>query len=110
MRLGRRPGRGGRSLELALGAAPGLGAAGDLSILAAGSDGRDGSSAAAGAFVDGRTLARAGRRRLDAEDALGRHDTHRFFSKLGDLLVTGPTGTNVGDWVFALRAVPLRRR
>jgi len=107
---GRRHGRGGRSLELALGAAPGLGAAGDLSILAAGSDGRDGSSAAAGAFVDGRTLARAGRRRLDAEDALGRHDTHRFFSKLGDLLVTGPTGTNVGDWVFALRAVPLRRR
>jgi hydroxypyruvate reductase len=110
VRLGRRPGRGGRSLELALGAAPGLRAAEDLSILAAGSDGRDGSSAAAGAFVDGRTLVRAGRRRLDAEGALDRHDTHRFFAKLGDLLVTGPTGTNVGDWVFALRAAPRRRR
>ncbi len=110
VRLEGRHGRGGRSLELALAAAPGPGAAEDLSILAVGSDGRDGSSTGAGAFVDGGTLARAGRRRLDAEDALGRHDTHRFFSKLGDLLVTGPTGTNVGDWVFALRAVPLRRR
>ena len=110
VRLEGRCGRGGRCLELALAAAPGLGAGEDLGLLAAGSDGRDGSSTGAGAFVDGGTLARAGRLRLDAEDALGRHDTHRFFSKLGDLLVTGPTGTNVGDWVFALREAPRRRR
>ena len=102
-------GRGGRSLELALGAAL-AGAGADWDLLAAGSDGRDGSSTAAGAFADGGTLARAGRRRLDAGDALCRHDTHAFFSKLGDLLVTGPTGTNVGDWVFAVRAAGRRGR
>ncbi len=102
-------GRGGRCLELALGAAlAGMGK--DASLLAAGSDGRDGSSPGAGAFVDRGTLARAKRRRLDAEAALCRHDTHRFFARLGDLLVTGPTGTNVGDWVFALRPVPGRGR
>jgi hydroxypyruvate reductase len=110
VRLDGRRGRGGRSLELALGAALELGAGGDLALLAAGSDGRDGSSTGAGAFVDGGTLARAGRRRLDAENALCRHDTHRFFSELGDLLVTGPTGTNVGDWVFALRGASRGRR
>ena len=102
-------GRGGRCLELALAAA--LAAVGeDASLLAAGSDGRDGSSNGTGAFVDGGTLARAKRRRLDAEGALCRHDTHRFFASLGDLLVTGPTGTNVGDWVFVVRAAPRRRR
>jgi len=102
VRLDRARGRGGRSLELALGAAR-IGAGGDWFLLAAGSDGRDGSSTAAGAFADGGTLARARRLGLGAEDALRRHDTHRFFARLGDLLVTGPTGTNVGDWVFGVR-------
>jgi glycerate-2-kinase len=102
-------GRGGRSLELALGAAL-AGAGGNWTLLAAGSDGRDGSSTAAGAFVDGGTLARARRRRVDAEGALFRHDTHRVFAALGDLLVTGPTGTNVGDWVFAMPADVRRGR
>ena len=105
VRLDRARSRGGRSLELALGAAR-TGAGGDWALLAAGSDGRDGSSTAAGAFADGSTLARARGLGLDAGDALVRHDTHRFFSKLGDLLVTGPTGTNVGDWVFAARGSP----
>jgi hydroxypyruvate reductase len=109
VRLDRARGRGGRSLELALGAAR-TGDGGDWELLAAGSDGRDGSSTAAGAFADGSTLARARKLGLDAGDALARHDTHRFFSKLGDLLVTGPTGTNVGDWVFAARGSPRRGR
>ncbi|HVQ53999.1 MAG TPA: MOFRL family protein, partial [Thermoanaerobaculia bacterium] len=109
VRLDRARGRGGRSLELALGAAR-MGAGGDWFLLAAGSDGRDGSSRAAGAFAEGGTLVRARRLGLDAGDALRRHDTRRFFAKLGDLLVTGPTGTNVGDWVFAVRAAPGRGR
>ena len=109
VRLDQARGRGGRSLELALGAAV-IGAGRDWDLLAASSDGRDGSSTAAGAFADGGTLARARRRRLDAEDALCRHDTHRFFAALDDLLVTGPTGTNVGDWVFAVRAAGRRGR
>ncbi len=109
VRLDQARGRGGRSLELALGAA-GTGDGGDWDLLAAGSDGLDGTSTAAGAFADGGTLARARRLGLDAGDALRRHDTHRFFARLGDLLVTGPTGTNVGDWVFAVRAAHGRGR
>ena len=100
--LPRRRGRGGRCLELALGAAAVLSGS-DVALLAAGSDGVDGSSGAAGAFCDGGTLRRAKRRRLDPERALREHDTSRFFRALGDLFVTGPTGTNVGDWVFAVR-------
>ncbi len=96
-------GRGGRCLELALSAAREL--AGDRSarLLAAGSDGRDGSSGAAGAFADGSTLARAERRGLHPGRALSRHDTRPVFARLGDLFETGPTGTNVGDWVFLIR-------
>ncbi len=96
-------GRGGRSLELALGAAIELDGSDGVTLLAAGSDGKDGSSAAAGAFADGRTLARARRYRLDPARALARHDSHLFFARLGDLFGEGPTGTNVGDWVLALR-------
>ena len=47
---------------------------------------------------------RARARRIDPDAALARHDTRRLFAALGDLFVTGPTGTNVGDWVFLLRA------
>jgi glycerate 2-kinase len=96
-------GRGGRNLELALGAALALDGSEDVGLLAAGSDGVDGSSRAAGAFADATTLARARRLGLDPAAALDRHDTEPFFERLGDLLITGPTGTNVCDWVFAIR-------
>ena len=99
----RSEGRGGRCLELALSAALGLEGDRPIHLLAAGSDGRDGSSGAAGAFADGSTVARARRRGRDPERALDRHDTHTIFAALGDLFVTGPTGTNVGDWVFLIR-------
>ena len=101
--LGRQSGRGGRSLELALAAARVLASAREVMLLAAGSDGRDGSSAGAGAFADSGTIARARTLGLDAADALDRHDTQAFFAALGDLFVTGPTGTNVADWAFAVR-------
>ncbi len=102
--LGARSGRGGRCLELALGAAAVLAGRSDLTLLAAGSDGLDGSSGAAGARVDGRTLARAGRLGLDPLEALRRHDTRALFEAAGGLFVTGPTGNNVGDWVFLARS------
>lgn len=102
VRLSPRPGRGGRALELALGAARVLEGL-PVILLAAGSDGRDGSSRAAGAYADGSTLERARGRGLSIENALARHDTEPFFEALGDLFVTGPTGTNVSDWVFAVR-------
>ena len=95
--LGRSHARGGRSLELALAAALELEGRGGVALLAAGSDGRDGRSSAAGAFADGGTLSRARRLGLDPREALRRHATHAFFARLGDLLITGPTGTNVGD-------------
>jgi glycerate-2-kinase len=103
VRLSPRYGRGGRSLEFALGGALELEGCRDVAMLAAGSDGIDGSSGAAGAFADGTTLARARELGLEPERAHRRHNTANFFERLGDLLITGPTGTNVGDWAFALR-------
>ena len=103
VRLGPRRGRGGRCVELALAAAFGLRGRRGLSLLAAGSDGVDGSSRGAGAFVDGGTLARAEQRGLDGADALRRHDAGGFFAAAGGLFVTGPTGGNVADWVFLAR-------
>jgi hydroxypyruvate reductase len=96
-------GRGGRNLELALGAALELDGRVGIAVLAAGSDGVDGRSRAAGAFADGTTIARARGLGLDPEECLARHDSEAFFDRLGDLFTTGPTGTNVGDWAFALR-------
>ncbi|MEW6270956.1 MAG: DUF4147 domain-containing protein, partial [Thermodesulfobacteriota bacterium] len=96
-------GVGGRSQELALAAADGLAGAG-WSLLAAGSDGIDGPTDAAGAFCDGGTLRRGGRR--EAARALREHDAYRFFARTGDLFRTGPTGTNVMDLVIALRGRP----
>jgi hydroxypyruvate reductase len=101
--LGDASGRGGRCLELAVGAWEGLERAGGISLLAAGSDGRDGSSRAAGAFADSESRARAERAGLDGRKALRTHDTEPLLETLGDLFVTGPTGTNVADWAFALR-------
>ena len=98
-------GRGGRNLEFALGAAIKLDGADGIAILSAGSDGIDGSSRAAGAFADGKTIGRAARLALDGERALTRHDTERFFDALGDLVVPGPTGTNVCDWAIAVRRI-----
>lgn len=100
--LDRRRGRGGRCLELALAAAVEM-AGTDLELLAAGSDGLDGSSGAAGAYVDGSTLGRARSRGADPAGSLRRHDSRAFFAAAGGLFVTGPTGGNVGDWVFLAR-------
>jgi glycerate-2-kinase len=94
-------GRGGRSQELALAAA--LCLAGDpaAALLAAGSDGSDGPTDAAGAFVDGGTVERAREAGLDAKAALDANDSYPFFEREGGLLRTGPTGTNVRDLVVA---------
>jgi glycerate-2-kinase len=97
-------GRGGRSLELALAAACTLADVPERCVLAAGSDGVDGTSPAAGAVVDGETLARAAAIGRDAAAALERNDSWGFFEGLPDTIVTGPTGTNVADLVFVLAA------
>jgi len=95
-------GRGGRSQQLALAAA--LALAGERAVLlAAGTDGVDGPSGAAGACVDGDTVARARAAGADPAHALAATDSARLLGATGDLLVTGPTGTNVADLVVALR-------
>ena len=96
----RGPGRGGRNQEFALGALPALEQAGTGRIVAlasAGTDGIDGPTDAAGAIIDTTTAVRAARCGVRAEDALDANGAYDFFAPLGDLLMWGPTGTNVGD-------------
>jgi hydroxypyruvate reductase len=94
-------GLGGRNQEFVLAAALEIAGLENIVILSGGSDGTDGPTEAAGALADGTTLARARALRLDAQSSLHNNDSYYFFHALGDLLVTGPTFTNVMD----LRAV-----
>jgi glycerate-2-kinase len=91
-------GRGGRNQEFALALVPVLPKLGD-SVAAAsiGTDGVDGPTDAAGAIVDSTTHARAELHGLDAEAYLTDNNTYAFFDRIGDLIRTGPTSTNVGD-------------
>jgi hydroxypyruvate reductase len=100
----RGPGRGGRNLEVALGA---LAAAWERGwsggpLIALGTDGVDGTSDAAGALIDGHALATARALGLDPRRALADNDAHTFFAALGTALHTGPTGTNVADLIVRL--------
>ena len=95
-------GKGGRNQEFALAAAVELSGEGATSVLAAGTDGIDGPTDAAGAYADGSTVARASSLGLDPGAHLSRNDAYPFFEALGDLAVTGPTGTNVADLVIGL--------
>jgi len=98
----RGPGTGGRCQEFALALVPELAAMRDVVVLAAGTDGSDGPTDAAGAVADPTTLERAAGRGLDVRRALGENDSHRFFAALGDLVVTGPTGSNLMDVYLGL--------
>ena len=69
----------------------------NIMCLSAGTDGTDGPTDAAGALVNGDTIARAAKLGLDAADYLMRNDSYSFFDALGDLFKSGPTGTNVMD-------------
>jgi len=97
-------GRGGRNQEFALAAAFGLQNLGACALASVGTDGIDGPTNAAGACADATTIARALARGLDPSAALRAHDAYPFFQALGDLIVTGPTGTNVGDLQILLLA------
>jgi hydroxypyruvate reductase len=91
-------GRGGRNQEFALALAEPLAArGGDVVAASAGTDGIDGPTDAAGALVDSTTFTRAIALGLDPEAYLNDNNAYAFFDPLGDLIRTGPTGTNVGD-------------
>lgn len=91
-------GRGGRNLEYLLGLVIALQAAPGIHALAADTDGIDGHAEAAGALVGPDTLDRAHALGLDPRRHLAQNDSHAFFEALGDLVVTGPTLTNVSDF------------
>ena len=91
-------GRGGRNAEFLLALAVDLDGAGNIHALACDTDGIDGSEDNAGATLAPDSLVRAAQKKLDAKRLLDDNDGYAFFSALGDLVVTGPTRTNVNDY------------
>ena len=90
-------GRGGRNQEFALAAAMAIKGMPATVLLCGGTDGTDGPTDAAGAIIDGNTVAAAQSKGLDPADYLRRNDAYHFFKQLDDLIITGPTRTNVMD-------------
>jgi glycerate 2-kinase len=95
-------GKGGRNQELALAAAQATDGWPQMALLSAGTDGSDGPTYAAGAFVDGNTCQDALRKGIDPEKYLMGNDSYHFFIQLDDLFITGPTRTNVMDVICLL--------
>ena len=94
-------GRGGRNTELALAAVTELAGLQDVLLVTLATDGEDGPTDAAGALVSGESWQRAKALGLDdPQTYLDRNDSYAFFAALGDLVKTGPTGTNVNDLVL----------
>ena len=90
-------GLGGRNQEIALAAALKLSSMDGAVVASLSTDGVDGPTDAAGAIIDGKTLTRAAKMKLNPEEFLTENNSYNFFSRLGDLIFTGPTGTNVND-------------
>jgi hydroxypyruvate reductase len=103
VQLPENPGRGGRNQHLGLAAARLIAGHPDLTLLVAGTDGTDGVTADAGALVDADTCARLVLADLDADACLRRADSGTALEAAGDIVHTGPTGTNVGDLVIGLK-------
>lgn len=95
-------GLGGRNQEMALSAATDLEGETRIAMICAGSDGTDGPTDAAGAYVDGTTVMRGKEKGVDAISHLKNNDSYHYFESVGDLIITGPTGTNVNDLVVVL--------
>jgi hydroxypyruvate reductase len=102
VQLPQTPGRGGRNQHLALTAAKLIAGQPNLALLAAGTDGTDGPTEDAGGMVDGETLTRISLAGLDTDRCLSTADANPALAASGDLIHTGPTGTNVGDLVIGL--------
>ena len=96
-------GRGGRNQELALAACLELAGHEGALVMSLGTDGIDGMSPAAGGFADGTAVDRAYERGVDPRAALDRNDSYPLLEAIGNVIVSGPTGTNVGDLMLAGR-------
>ena len=99
-------GKGGRNQEMALSAAIALTGWPGILIACLGTDGNDGPTDAAGAFADGTTVRRAVEAGLNPTEYLQRNDAYHFFKTTNDLIMTGPTNTNVNDLSLILVATP----
>jgi len=99
---GRPPGRGGRNQELALAAAAALDGVAHICLAALATDGSDGPTDSAGGIVDGGTLRRGSALERSAASALHYHDAYSYLEATGDLLLSGPTQTNVNDLIIIL--------
>ncbi|MEM2995512.1 MAG: glycerate kinase [Candidatus Bathyarchaeia archaeon] len=90
-------GKGGRNQEIALSAALKMNGLDGAVLASISTDGVDGPTDAAGAMADGKTIAKAVREGLNAEEYLTENNSYNFFAEIGDLVFTGQTGTNVND-------------
>ena len=95
-------GKGGRNQELALAAAPALEGLSGVCVFSVGSDGTDGPTDAAGGYVDGQSNAELTAKGLSVFAVLKENDAYHALERIGGLIVTGPTGTNVNDVAVAL--------
>ncbi len=95
-------GRGGRNQELVLSAASSIRGKPTIFVSSIGTDGVDGPTNAAGAVADGTTVERGLRIHLDSDSYLRENNSYPFFERLNDLVITGPTGTNVNDIFIAI--------
>ena len=110
VRLPASPGRGGRNTHLALVLARSMRAAEPLTVLAAGTDGTDGPTDDAGAIVDAGSVERAELGGCDVERAFAAFDSGTALEAAGDLVHTGPTGTNVGDILIGVKQTAMSLR
>ena len=99
-------GKGGRNQELALAAAPVLAGTEGTALFSVGSDGTDGPTDAAGGYVDGGTRDRLRALGMEVPAVLAENDSYHALKKIGGLIVTGPTGTNVNDLSVGLYRPP----
>lgn len=90
-------GKGGRNQEISLSAGLKLTGSEGVVVASLATDGVDGPTDAAGAIIDGKTMRRATALGLSGHEFIANNDSYSFFEKLGDLIFTGPTGTNVND-------------
>lgn len=95
-------GKGGRNQELALAAAAGIKGLRHTAVFAAGSDGTDGPTDAAGGFADGETAGRLKAQGVDIQEVLEENNAYEALEQCGGLIITGPTGTNVNDVAVVL--------
>lgn len=97
-------GKGGRNQELALAASIAIDGTENVVVASLATDGVDGPTDAAGAIVDGTTVSRGHKLGMSAEDYLRQNDSYGFLKRIGNLVKTGPTGTNVNDvMILAVR-------